>query len=115
MQHQHQAAVIQFQAVDLIDARRQAQTPLEAPARNLQALHLMTAQGLRQAPLTGDPPNPIDPPSGCRFHTRCAFAEAMCGESKPLLTEISASGHQTACFMAIPGSGHSKAPSAGVQ
>jgi peptide/nickel transport system ATP-binding protein len=66
-------------------------------------------------PITGDPPNPIDPPSGCRFHTRCAFAEAMCGESKPLLTEITASGHQAACFMAIPGSGHSKAPSAGVQ
>ncbi|MCX7318392.1 MAG: ATP-binding cassette domain-containing protein [Hyphomicrobiales bacterium] len=66
-------------------------------------------------PITGDPPNPIEPPSGCRFHTRCAFAEAMCGESKPLLTEITASGHQTACFMAIPGSGHSKAPRAGVQ
>ncbi|MGM4895810.1 ABC transporter ATP-binding protein [Tardiphaga sp. 839_C3_N1_4] len=64
-------------------------------------------------PITGDPPNPIDPPSGCRFHTRCPFAEAMCGEATPKLTEITLTGHQAACYMAIPGSGHSKAPAAG--
>ena len=64
-------------------------------------------------PITGDPPNPIDPPSGCRFHTRCPFAEAMCGEATPKLTEITVTGHQAACYMAIPGSGHSKSPAAG--
>jgi peptide/nickel transport system ATP-binding protein len=64
-------------------------------------------------PITGDPPNPIDPPSGCRFHTRCPFAEAMCGEATPKLTEITVTGHQAACYMAIPSSGHSKAPAAG--
>ncbi len=61
-------------------------------------------------PLAGDPPNPIDPPSGCRFHTRCPFAEAICGESKPGLSEVAASGHRAACFMVIPNSGHSNAP-----
>src|SRR6201994_494507 len=61
-------------------------------------------------PITGDPPNPIDPPSGCRFHTRCPFVEAVCTGDSPALTEINAAGHEAACYMAIPGSGHSRAP-----
>jgi len=60
-------------------------------------------------PLTGDPPNPIDPPSGCRFHTRCSFAEDVCQRTLPPLTGIS-SDQAAACLMAAPGSGHSRAP-----
>lgn len=63
-------------------------------------------------PLSGDPPNPIDPPAGCRFHTRCPFAEAPCANVAPRLTELDTMGHQAACHMAIPGSGHSGAPAA---
>jgi peptide/nickel transport system ATP-binding protein len=62
-------------------------------------------------PITGDPPNPIDPPSGCRFHTRCAFAEPLCSAKSPKLTRLDDNGHEAACYMAIPGSGHSRAPS----
>jgi peptide/nickel transport system ATP-binding protein len=66
-----------------------------------------------QPTLTGDPPNPINPPTGCRFHTRCAHAESCCAAVEPALAADSAGGgHLTACHMLIPGSGHSAAPRA---
>ncbi|HUD89541.1 MAG TPA: oligopeptide/dipeptide ABC transporter ATP-binding protein [Xanthobacteraceae bacterium] len=64
-------------------------------------------------PISGDPPNPIDPPPGCRFHTRCPFAEPLCANATPKLNVLDTMGHQAACYMAIPGSGHSLAPAKG--
>jgi peptide/nickel transport system ATP-binding protein len=61
------------------------------------------------APISGDPPNPIDPPPGCRFHTRCSFAEGICSASEPPLAAMSGL-HQVACLRSVPGSGHSLAP-----
>jgi peptide/nickel transport system ATP-binding protein len=67
------------------------------------------------APLAGDPPNPVNPPSGCRFHPRCPFAEDICASKAPALGNVLQAGpdkHLAACHMATPGSGHSKAPPA---
>lgn len=63
-------------------------------------------------PLAGDPPNPIDPPSGCRFHTRCAAAEAVCGQRVPTLACLPgpvAQARSVSCLMFERGSGHSAA------
>jgi oligopeptide/dipeptide ABC transporter ATP-binding protein len=46
--------------------------------------------------VTGEPPNPIRPPSGCRFHTRCPRASQICSRVEPQLTEY-AGGHLAAC------------------
>ncbi|MFN3987021.1 MAG: ABC transporter ATP-binding protein [Rhodocyclaceae bacterium] len=63
-----------------------------------------------EAPLAGDPPNPIDPPSGCRFHTRCAQAEAVCAQTAPSLAST-VDGRDVACLIHEPGSGHSRCES----
>jgi peptide/nickel transport system ATP-binding protein len=65
-------------------------------------------QRTAKVPLAGDPPNPINPPSGCRFHTRCVLAEGVCSAADPALTAVKPH-HSAACHMAITASGHSKA------
>ncbi|WP_425101862.1 ABC transporter ATP-binding protein [Tropicibacter sp. S64] len=63
-----------------------------------------------EPPLTGDPPNPINPPSGCRFHTRCRFASEICKSKAPRLAGLAANAaHRVACHLHDTGSGHPRA------
>jgi peptide/nickel transport system ATP-binding protein/oligopeptide transport system ATP-binding protein len=48
--------------------------------------------------LSGDVPSPVNPPPGCRFHTRCPYAEARCRTEVPVMKEI-APGHFAACHL----------------
>jgi len=48
--------------------------------------------------LQGETPNPINLPSGCRFHPRCPVAVDMCKENDPQLIELK-QGHQAACLL----------------
>lgn len=50
--------------------------------------------------LTGDVPNPANPPSGCTFHTRCPFVMGKCKSVAPTLSEV-ADGHVTSCHLYI--------------
>jgi oligopeptide transport system ATP-binding protein len=61
--------------------------PIPEPARQ---------RARQRVPIKGDLPSPIDPPSGCVFRTRCAFATVACMKKVPVL-EVAADGHEVRC------------------
>ncbi|MEF8860010.1 MAG: oligopeptide/dipeptide ABC transporter ATP-binding protein [Halolamina sp.] len=63
--------------------------------------------------LSGAVPSPRNPPSGCRFHTRCRHAREICKEEKPpLVTDESESAeHESMCFRNMPDHQYWQSPS----
>jgi peptide/nickel transport system ATP-binding protein len=59
------------------------------------------ASRMRPSGLRGDPPDPVELPSGCPFHPRCDVAVASCA-TDPIELRVAADGHRAACVHVIP-------------
>jgi oligopeptide/dipeptide ABC transporter ATP-binding protein len=65
----------------------------------LASVPIANPHAKRLAPLVdGDVPSPVNPPSGCAFHTRCRFATERCRVDRPTLVDAG-DGHQVACLL----------------
>lgn len=60
------------------------------------AKDLNSKRSFARIKLEGDPPSPMNPPNGCRFHTRCPFAQKICSQEEPDLKEV-LTNHWVAC------------------
>ncbi|HWM48314.1 MAG TPA: ABC transporter ATP-binding protein [Xanthobacteraceae bacterium] len=122
----HDLAVVQYlsdrilvmylgQIVEIGPAEELCRAPKHPYTRALLAsqLSMDPAERLETAPVSGDPPSPVNPPAGCRFHPRCPFAEAVCASTPPAFGDWSdTASHLARCHMADPASGHSRAGTA---
>jgi len=97
----HRIAVMYLgEIVELAPADELYREPLHPYTRALvSAVPSLARRGGRRIRLHGEPPNPSDPPPGCKFHPRCPLATGRCREERPALREV-APGRFAACHYA---------------
>jgi oligopeptide transport system ATP-binding protein len=111
----HRVAVMYLgRIVELADNADLFEKPLHPYTEALLAAAPVPEPGRkrRRPILQGDVPSPINPPSGCRFHTRCPYALPECRTIDPPLLEV-APGHHVACLRRPVGGNGAPLPAAG--
>jgi peptide/nickel transport system ATP-binding protein len=89
------------QIVELGGAEEVSAEPLHPYTQALfaSAPSINPDERIERPPLIGDPPNPINPPSGCRFRTRCPHVMDVCASAAPPLLPVGDTGRQVACYL----------------
>jgi len=98
--------------VELADRRTLWRKPLHPYTQALMAAIPEPSVGGKRKTLPMhdvDPPSPLTPPTGCRFHTRCLYAQEICRGAEPPLKPIGGSGRFVACHL-VDSLGGSKSP-----
>ncbi|MBC7773682.1 MAG: ABC transporter ATP-binding protein [Pyrinomonadaceae bacterium] len=100
----HRIAVMYLgQIIELTTTDKLYSQPLNPYTKALlSAIPTLHKKGQQRLPLRGEPPDPGNPPSGCKFHPRCPIAQAICKQEVPPLKEW-LPGHLAACHFALEG------------